>query len=94
MERIIYSIFSGLKYLASKNIIHRDLKSANILVNENGFSKITDFGFATKAFSDFNDEIFVGTPLYTAPEAFIEQKYGPKTDLWSFGVIIYEMLYG
>ena len=85
----------GLKYLSECSIIHRDLKPANILLDFEGKNcKITDFGFAIKEFREFYDPLFVGTPEYLPPEALIEQKYGPKTDIWSFGIIVYEMIYG
>ena len=78
-----------MQYLAQKSIIHRDLKTANILFSQTGKAKIADFGFATHSLNEFKDSFFVGTPLYMSPEAILEQKYGPKTDIWSFGVIVY-----
>lgn len=67
IERIIYDIFLGLQYLSQKSIIHRDLKTANILFSQNGKAKIADFGFATHGFTEFKDNVFVGTPLYMSP---------------------------
>jgi serine/threonine protein kinase len=101
----VEQIKNGLEYLKNKNIIHRDLKPKNILIKNNGnqkIIKIVDFGFA-KFFenSDINFDgytdltnTFCGTPLYMAPELLIENKYNIKADLWSVGVIMYEMLYG
>ena len=69
------------------------MKTANIFVAADGICKIADFGFAIKASSEFLD-ISLGSPLYMAPEAIYQRKYGPKTDVWAFGVIIYELISG
>lgn len=67
VERIIYDVFEGLHYLAQKTIIHRDIKTANILFSQSGKAKIADFGFATYGLNEFKDNFFVGTPLYMSP---------------------------
>jgi serine/threonine protein kinase len=94
----------ALKYLYKSNIVHRDLKPANILIagNNNDILKLADFGFSryfnseegTQETQEFMMTSFCGTPLYMAPELLINKKYNNKADLWSFGVIMYEMLYG
>ena len=96
---IIQDVYKGLKYLVSHNIVHRDIKVSNILINK-GVHKIGDFGFAkvskylVNIFRfDFKD-ISIGSPIYMSPEGLIHNVYGPKTDIWSFGVLIYELLHG
>lgn len=87
----IYQIISGLKYLFHKNIIHRDIKPENILLH-NHTVKICDFGFA-KTLKDVNLlSTFCGSPLYMAPEILSFNKYTDKADMWSLGVILYEIL--
>ena len=85
---------NGAMYLHTNGIIHRDLKPANILLN-NGVCKLSDFGFAK---SLKNEEVvmksIVGTPLYMSPQILKKSKYTPKSDLWSVGLIYYEMLHG
>ncbi len=88
-------IKNALHYLREKNIMHRDLKSSNILL-KNGIIKLADFGFAKKM--ECNDTELAhttcGTPLYMAPEIILDNKYNSKSDLWSVGVVFYEMIYG
>ena len=54
---------------------------------------ISDFGFAVQSYSEIQD-IFVGTPFYMSPEAMLYQKYSSKSDIWSFGIIVYELYHG
>lgn len=89
-------IVHGFKALYAKNIIHRDIKPANILLHE-GTSKITDFGFARVIEGDMEKSgqfSKVGTPLYMSPQILDDQKFSAKCDIWSFGMMLYEMLYG
>lgn len=74
-------------------IIHRDLKPANILVHE-GVFKICDFGFA-KFFTDTTRmaRTCVGTPIYMSPQVLHQKSYTNKTDIWSLGVLFYELLF-
>ena len=92
--RIMKQIFAGLKYLISNNIAHRDLKPQNILLDENLNVKISDFGFA-KIFKENNlTQSLCGSPLYMAPEIMKYKKYTIKADLWSLGIILFELLVG
>jgi serine/threonine protein kinase len=95
--KIAHQIKSALKYLFENNIIHRDLKPHNILLDDNYNIKLTDFGFA-KEINSSNTEIlqqtFCGSPLYMSPEILNKSNYNNKSDIWSFGVIIYELITG
>jgi serine/threonine protein kinase len=85
----------ALRFLHSRRVIHRDMKPQNILVCSNGIVKLCDFGFATALASDNVVLTSIkGTPLYMAPELVQEQPYTHRVDLWSLGVILYELLYG
>ena len=79
--------------MENSSIIHRDLKVSNIFTSQNGSAKIADFGFATKSQHKFKD-ISIGSPIYMSPEGLIYHQYGPKTDVWSLGILIYELLHG
>ena len=81
-----------LEYLHSKDIIYRDLKPENLIFDNKGFLKLTDFGFA-KAIDDKTYTI-CGTPNYMAPEILLNEGHNKCVDFWSLGVIIYEMLAG
>lgn len=88
-------LMNGLKYLRTQNIVHRDLKPANLLLSiDQQTLKITDFGFARILDEATLSTTLCGTPLYMAPEIFIDQSYCIKSDLWSIGIIMYESLYG
>jgi serine/threonine protein kinase len=93
-KKYLKQLSSGLKYLLENKIIHRDLKPQNILVTNLGDIKIADFGFARYFDNDMVIQTVCGSPLYMAPEIMKNKKYDLKSDLWSVGVILYEMLIG
>lgn len=88
-------IKDAIKYLYENKILHRDLKPQNILISDNNLIKLCDFGFA-KIFDDENYMIktICGTPIYMAPEIIKHNNYSIKSDLWSIGIILYELLLG
>ena len=90
---IISQIISGVKYLLNCGIIHRDLKPANILKNDNQW-KIADFGFGIYTETPIKSRYNVGTPLYMGPESLIDNIYSPVSDIFSVGIIFYELLTG
>lgn len=87
-------IKDGLEYLYNKKILHRDLKPQNILVSKRNTLVITDFGFARYFENDVMLQTICGSPLYMAPEILLKKKYTAISDLWSVGIILYEMLCG
>ena len=86
---------SALEYLKNMNIVHRDLKPQNILLSSDYRTlKITDFNFARELYENDLAQTLCGSPLYMAPEIIEKQHYSIKSDLWSVGMILYEMVYG
>jgi serine/threonine-protein kinase len=78
-----------------REIIHRDVKPDNILVTEDGRAKLADFGVARLPDAALTKEgQFLGTPCYAAPETLTAGKYGPRTDLFSFAAVLYELASG
>uniref|UniRef100_A0A6C0DYS9 Protein kinase domain-containing protein n=1 Tax=viral metagenome TaxID=1070528 RepID=A0A6C0DYS9_9ZZZZ len=87
-------ILNGYSHLLNLDIIHRDIKSANILLsNDKKTVKIGDFGLS-KILSDNLNNTICGSPLWMSPELLNQQNYDTKSDIWSIGVLLYEMVYG
>jgi serine/threonine protein kinase len=88
-------VILALNYLHSMGIIYRDLKPENVLLDEEGHIKLTDFGLSKKFFPEENITYSMcGTPEYLAPEILKASGHTQAADYWSFGILIYEMLNG
>jgi len=95
-EKIVSQILSGLDYAHSNKIIHRDLKPENILIDSNLNVKIADFGLALSEdeVQVTQKESIVGTPSYMSPEQIRGEELTPSSDIFSLGIILFEMLTG
>uniref|UniRef100_A0A8C5SI55 AKT serine/threonine kinase 1 n=1 Tax=Laticauda laticaudata TaxID=8630 RepID=A0A8C5SI55_LATLA len=89
-------IVSALDYLHSeKNVVYRDLKLENLMLDKDGHIKITDFGLCKEGIKDgATMKTFCGTPEYLAPEVLEDNDYGRAVDWWGLGVVMYEMMCG
>ncbi|XP_071954850.1 uncharacterized protein [Antedon mediterranea] len=94
--RYTKQILEGIEYLHTNNVIHRDIKGANIMLMSNGVIKLIDFGCAKRLCINLSQSQSLltsmrGTPYWMAPEVIMETGYGTKSDIWSIGCTVFEM---
>jgi NIMA (never in mitosis gene a)-related kinase 1/4/5 len=87
---MVIQLVKGLKALHDKSILHRDLKSANIFTYSDGTVKIGDLN-VSKIMKEALSYTQTGTPYYASPEVWRDKPYDFKSDIWSLGVIFYEI---
>lgn len=93
--KIVGQVAEGLDYAHANGIVHRDIKPANIMLLPNGIAKVTDFGIArVQSSSHTKTGVVMGTPSYMSPEQVAGKKVDGRSDLFSLGVMLFELLTG
>jgi serine/threonine protein kinase len=89
-------VILAIEDLHTRNIIYRDLKPDNIVLDDEGHARLTDFGLAKEGVSDLKDgaKSFCGSNAYLSPEMLKKQGHGKSVDIYLLGVLLYEMLVG
>ncbi len=91
--KMVVQLILAFNYIHLNGIVHRDIKSHNVLIDENFKVKLCDFGLAKhKSELNIGSGQFSGTPAYMAPELFLKKAYDEKIDVFSFGTLIWEIL--
>eukprot|EP01080_Neovahlkampfia_damariscottae_P005877 gene5877-9705_t len=93
ISKISYQILKALKYLHENEIIHRDIKSDNILLNSKGELKLCDFGFSCK-FNNIEEKYLCGSPYWMSPELCAGKQFNEKVDIWALGITLLELTDG
>ncbi|XP_055901839.1 cGMP-dependent protein kinase, isozyme 1 isoform X2 [Eupeodes corollae] len=91
---IIGCVLQAFEYLHSRGIIYRDLKPENLMLDEKGYIKLVDFGFAKHIGNSSKTWTFCGTPEYVAPEIILNRGHDRAVDYWALGILIHELLNG
>ncbi|ELP87773.1 serine/threonine protein kinase, putative [Entamoeba invadens IP1] len=95
IQIILKDVLHGLSYLHQMKMIHRDIKAANILVSDDGVSKLADFGVSTKmGATNKLQKTMIGTPYWMPPEIILETGHNQLADIWSVGITAIEMFDG
>lgn len=92
--KIFTQIIFGLNYIHSKNILHRDIKTANIFLFANGIVKLGDFGISREISEKHLAKTMIGTPYFMCPEILLGRRYGFPADIWAAGCILFELMTG
>ena len=93
IKKYLFELCIAVEYLHKNNVIHRDIKAANVFISKSNTVKLGDVGIIKvlqPAYKYANTNI--GTPYYMSPELYKHQKYNTKTDIWSIGVLLYELM--
>jgi len=90
---ILRDVAKAMVYLHEKRVVHRDLKSMNVIITKNWVAKVCDFGLARSLPKGCNPTIDVGTIPWMSPEVLMQIPYGPSIDVFSFGMVIYELIF-
>lgn len=92
---LFLQIVMAVEHIHANSMLHRDLKTANVLISSSGLVKLADFGFSRRYEGTVSGQVaktFCGTPYYLAPEIWANRRYSNKAEVWSLGVLLYELL--